>query len=206
MGTRCGEGIRSDNNLISTARHGGYAEMTCVLATNVIKFEADNPDWGQLGALPEMLQTALGSLDVGCDGKAGQSILIRGGTSSVGMCAAVLAKQRRMTVLSTTRNARKSDSLKKIGVDHVIIDDGAVSEKVRDIQPDGVDCAIELVGATALRDTLRAIKVKGTACFTGMLNDDWTIKDMYPMGSLLCAPSDLGTDVILQNLYRRASV
>ncbi|KAL7008318.1 hypothetical protein EMMF5_002047 [Cystobasidiomycetes sp. EMM_F5] len=162
-------------------RHGGYAEMTCVLATNVIKFEADNPDWGQLGALPEMLQTALGSLDVGCDGKAGQSILIRGGTSSVGMCAAVLAKQRRMTVLSTTRNARKSDSLKKIGVDHVIIDDGAVSEKVRDIQPDGVDCAIELVGATALRDTLRAIKVKGTACFTGMLNDDWTIKDMYPM-------------------------
>lgn len=54
------------------------------------------PGLGVLGAVPEMLQTAHGSLDVGLDAQPGQSILVRGGTSSVGMVTAVLAKQRGM--------------------------------------------------------------------------------------------------------------
>src|SRR5437762_1941045 len=86
---------------------GGYAEYTCVPASQVIPFTSDL-DWSSLGAIPEMLQTAYGSLTIGLDAQPGQSILIRGGTSSVGMAAAVLAKQRNMTVLSTTRNASKT--------------------------------------------------------------------------------------------------
>src|SRR3954465_2982197 len=82
---------------------GGYAEYTCVPARQVIPFASDL-DWSTLGAVPEMLQTASGSLTIGLDAQAGQSILIRGGTSSVGLAAAVLAKQRNMTVLATTRS------------------------------------------------------------------------------------------------------
>ncbi len=67
-------------------------------------------DWATLGAIPERLQTAYGSLNVGLDARPGQSLLIRGGTSSVGMATAVLAKQQDMTVLSTTRNPAKSDA------------------------------------------------------------------------------------------------
>ena len=166
---------------LETAMDGGYAEYTCVSANNVLPFRSSLP-WSVLGGIPEMLQTAYGSLSVGCDGQPGQSILIRGGTSSVGMAIAILAKQRGMTVFSTTRNEKKFGALEKIGVDHLILDDGKVAEKVRKILPEGVDGAVELVGATALRDTVRAIKVKGTACFTGMLNNDWIIKDFYPMG------------------------
>src|SRR5256714_7298404 len=81
---------------------GGYAEYTCVPASQVIPFTSDL-EWSTLGAVPEMLQTAYGSLTVGLDAQPGQSILIRGGTSSVGMTAGVLAKQRNMTVLATTR-------------------------------------------------------------------------------------------------------
>src|SRR6266699_4506883 len=80
---------------------GGYAECTCVPASQVIAFVSDL-EWSTLGAVPEMLQTAHGSLTVGLDAQPGQSILIRGGTSAVGMAAAVLANQRKMTVLSTT--------------------------------------------------------------------------------------------------------
>ena len=62
---------------------GGYAEFTCVPAGQVVPFTSAL-DWATLGAVPEMLQTAYGSLTVGLDAQAGQTILIRGGSSSVG--------------------------------------------------------------------------------------------------------------------------
>src|SRR5690349_17451998 len=105
---------------------GGYAEYTCVPAGQVIPFRSELP-WEVLGAVPEMLQTAYGSLTVGLDARPGQSLLIRGGTSSVGMAATVLAKRQGLTVLATTRNREKTDALRDIGVDHVLIDDGNVS-------------------------------------------------------------------------------
>ena len=40
---------------------GGYAEYTCVPETTVLPFDSDL-DWAVLGTVPEMLQTALGSL------------------------------------------------------------------------------------------------------------------------------------------------
>ena len=83
---------------------GGYAEYTCVPVAQVIPFRSEPADWATLGAVPEMLQTAYGSLTVGLDLQPGQTLLIRGGTSSVGMAAAVLAKHRGLTVLATTRS------------------------------------------------------------------------------------------------------
>ena len=162
---------------------GGYAEYTCVPAAQVIAFES-GLDWALLGAVPEMLQTAYGSLTVGLDAQPGQSILIRGGTSSVGMATAVLAKQRDMTVLSTTRDPAKAEALHKLGVDHVLIDDGAVAVQARRIFPDGVDGALELVGTPTLSDTLHGVRVHGVVCFSGMLSNQWTIPDFYPIGYL----------------------
>jgi NADPH:quinone reductase-like Zn-dependent oxidoreductase len=158
---------------------GGYAEYTCVPASQVIPFSSDL-DWSVLGAVPEMLQTSYGSLTIGLDAQPGQSLLIRGGTSSIGMATAVLAKQRGITVLSTTRNPAKAAALTAIGVDHVLIDDGDVAAQVRAVLPDGVDRALELVGTPSLPDTLRSVAVLGTTCFTGMLSNAWTVPDFYP--------------------------
>src|SRR5882757_8090858 len=99
---------------------GGYAEYTCVPASQVIAFRSDLP-WDVLGAVPEMLQTANGCLTIGLDAQAGQTLLIRGGTSSVGLATAVLAKQRGLTVLSTTRRADRAEKLRSFGVDHVVL-------------------------------------------------------------------------------------
>jgi NADPH:quinone reductase len=162
---------------------GGYAEYTCVPASQVIPFTSDL-EWSTLGAVPEMLQTAYGSLTVGLDAQPGQSILIRGGTSSVGMAAAVLAKRRNMTVLSTTRSARKTTALTDVGVDHVLIDDGNVARQVREILPAGVDTALELVGTPTLPDTLQSTRQHGVVCFTGMLSNVWTVRDFYPIDYL----------------------
>jgi NADPH:quinone reductase-like Zn-dependent oxidoreductase len=162
---------------------GGYAEYTSVPVAQVIPFTSDLP-WSTLGAVPEMLQTAYGSLTVGLDAQPGQSILIRGGTSSVGMATAILAKRLGMTVFATTRSARKLDALREVGVDHPLVDDGLVAPQVRDILPGGVNTALELVGASALPDTLLAVSVHGTVCFTGMLSNEWLLRDFYPNDDL----------------------
>jgi NADPH:quinone reductase len=160
---------------------GGYAEYTCVPAEQVIPFRSEL-DWATLGAVPEMLQTAYGSLTVGLDFQPGQTLLIRGGTSSIGMATAVLAKDRGLTVLSTTRRPGRADALRAIGVDHPLVDDGDVARAVRTIVPDGVDIALELVGTPTLPDTLRATRVHGVVCFSGMLSNEWTVPDFYPIG------------------------
>jgi NADPH:quinone reductase len=162
---------------------GGYAEYTCVPAGQVVPFRS-GLDWSVLGAVPEMLQTAYGSLDVGLDAQPGQSILVRGGTSSVGMATAVLAKQRGMTVLATTRTEAKSAALTGAGADHVLIDDGNVAAQVRQFFPDGADAALELIGTPTLPDTLRSVRVHGVVCFTGMLSNQWTVRDFYPIDYL----------------------
>ncbi len=159
---------------------GGYAEFTCVPAGQVVPFESDL-DWATLGAIPEMLQTAYGSLTVGLDAQPGETLLVRGGTSSVGMATALLAKRRDMTVFSTTRNPAKSEALQAIGVDHVVIDSGEIADAVRDIEPAGVHRALELVGTPSLYDTLRATRVHGVVCFTGMLSNQWTVEEFYPI-------------------------
>ncbi len=160
---------------------GGYAEFTCVPVRQVVPFSSAL-DWAVLGAVPEMLQTAHGSLTVGLDAQRGQSLLIRGGTSSVGMATAVLAKRLGMTVLSTTRSSAKEDALRRLGVDHVVVDDGGnVARQARAIFPDGVDAALELIGTPTLPDTLRAVRVHGVVCFTGMLSNEWTVRDFYPI-------------------------
>lgn len=183
---------------------GGYAQFCLVPVGSVIPFTSDLP-WSTLGAIPEMLQTAYGSLTVGVDAQPGSTLLIRGGTSSVGLALAVLGSLRGMTVLSTTRSARNFPALLRAGVDHPIVDTGSVADAVREILPGGVDGAVELVGAPTLRDTLRATAVHGTVCFTGMLSDEWSIPDFYPIdfipkGVRLTAYSgeaeDLSADVL----------
>ena len=128
-----------------------------------------------------MLQTAYGTLTVGLEARAGQSTLIRGGTSSVGMAAIVLAKRRGLQVIATTRREAAAAKLTQLGADHVVIDDGAIAGWVRGLFPDGVDCAVELVGVNVLKGTLRCVRTGGTACFTGVLSDEWTIHEFYPM-------------------------
>jgi NADPH:quinone reductase-like Zn-dependent oxidoreductase len=162
---------------------GGCAEYTRVPTRQVVPFTSDL-DCATLGAAPEMLQTSHSSLTIGLDARAGQTILIRGGTSSIGMATAVLAKRLGMTVLSTTRSPDRADTLHDIGVDHVLIDDGNVADQARRRCPVGVDTALELIGTPTLPDTLRATRIHGVVCFTGMLSNQWTVRDFYPIDYL----------------------
>lgn len=162
---------------------GGYADYTVVPKAQVIPFRSELP-WEVLGQVPETLQTAYGSLTTGLDLQAGQTLLIRGGTSALGFATATLARDLGATVFATTRQPDRLGTLRDHGVDHPLLDDGDVARQVREIVPEGVHAALELVGTPTLPDTLNATRVHGTVCFTGMLSNQWIIPNFYPIGFL----------------------
>lgn len=162
---------------------GGYAEYTLVPLAIIFPFTSQLP-WETLGAIPEMFQTVSGSLNQALEIQAGETLLIRGGTSSIGMLACQLAKTKGLTVLSTTRNPAKKEALINNGADHVIIDDGSVKEQVREHYPDGVNKVLELIGTRTLKDSLKCIAPKGMVCMTGILGNEWTMDSFTPMGDI----------------------
>lgn len=107
---------------------GGYAEFTCVPASQVQVIKS-KLSWDQLGALPEMMQTAWGSLIKSLQLKKEDSLLIRGGTTSVGLAAAALAKSLCSFVAVTTRKPERKAMLLANGANEVFIDDGFIAEE-----------------------------------------------------------------------------
>lgn len=158
---------------------GGYAEQTVVPERIVFSFESDLP-WATLGAIPEMFQTANGSLIEGLELQSGETLLVRGGTSSVGIMAAQIAKTMDCTVFSTTRSESKRDTLLALGVDEVILDDPSLSKSVREIKPEGVDKVLELIGTKTLSDSLKCVRPQGIVCMTGILGNEWVWQDFAP--------------------------
>ena len=86
------------------------------------------------------------------------TLLIRGGTSSIGITAAQIAKNLGCKVYATSRNIKKADVLKEIGVDEIIIDSGEIANQVRATNTNGVDKVLELVGGNGIRDSLKCTK------------------------------------------------
>jgi len=163
--------------------NGGYAEYTLVPIEIVFPFES-NLSWDILGAIPEMFQTVSGSLNQALEIQKGETLLIRGGTSSIGMLACQLAKVKGLTVISTTRNPGKKQALLDNGADYVIVDNGRIADQVNQLIPEGVNKVLELVGTTTLKDSLKSIALKGMVCMTGILGDEWTMRSFTPMGDI----------------------
>ena len=159
---------------------GGYAEYTCVPATQVQALKTSLP-WETLGAVPEMLQTAWGSLFKSLRLEQEERLLIRGGTTSVGLAAAAIARQGGVKVAATTRRPEREALLRASGVEQVFIDSGSIAEQVKEVFPRGVDKVLELVGTRTLGDSLRCARQRGIVCMTGMVGNKWSFDDFSPM-------------------------
>ncbi len=159
---------------------GGYSEFILVPKEIIFPFES-NLHWETLGAIPEMFQTVSGSLNEALEIKEGETLLIRGGSSSIGMLSCQLAKRMGVEVISTTRNRGKRNALLNNGADHVVIDDGDIANELKNLFPNGVNKVLELIGTTTLKDSLKCISPKGVVCMTGILGNSWILKEFSPM-------------------------
>ncbi|WP_454440445.1 zinc-binding dehydrogenase [Vibrio bathopelagicus] len=165
------------------ARHGGYAEIIAVNKTNVKKINSDI-DFTTLASLPELYSTVWGALDKTLNIQSGETLLVRGATSAVGLAAITYAKAKGLTIFATTRSEDKVEFLKSMGADNVLIDDGHVGDKVRAILPAGVDKALEVVGASTVVDTMKAIRPWGEVTVVGLLGGAPVIENFGLMSDL----------------------
>jgi len=163
---------------------GGYAEYA-LLPNSLLMPVTTTLPWDILAALPESYLTAQGSLDAlgvtpGSEGR----LLIRGGTSSVGMAAASIASGYGLKTAATTRRQDKIDALCAAGVDHALVDTGGpLSASMRSIWPEGPDYVLDLIGAHTAVDSLHLVRRGGTVCVTGSLSG-WLIQDFEPIAMI----------------------
>jgi len=155
---------------------GGYAEYTCIPAANVQEVKTKLP-WEVFGAMPEMLQTAYGSLFRSLRLESGERLLIRGGTTSIGLAAAGLAKTHGAHVTSTSRGSEKFQLMKDSGADECVVDDGNLAA----VANGKFDKCLELIGVVTLQDSLNCVKEGGIVCQTGIVGNKWTLDNLNPM-------------------------
>ncbi len=158
--------------------NGSYAEFTRAPVSNVAAIESDL-SWADLAAIPETYATAWTCLFRNLEIARGQTLLIRGATSSFGQAAVNMAVNAGARVIATTRNRGRFGLLEKLGVGRVEVEGPELSERIAETKR--LDAVLDLVGNSTILDSLAMLRRGGRACLAGWLGGLAPIADFNPL-------------------------
>ncbi|OBG33538.1 alcohol dehydrogenase [Mycobacterium alsense] len=162
--------------------NGSYAQYTRVRAANVALIESDLP-WSDLAALPETYAVAWTCLFRNLDLKAGQTLVLRGATSSLGQAALKMAVAAGARVIATARSRDRFAMLERLGASRVEVERRDLAAHLPESKAEAkqVDAVLDLVGNTTILDSLDMLRRGGTACLAGWLGGLEPIGDFNPL-------------------------
>src|SRR5258708_21633013 len=121
--------------------NGSYAEYTRVRAANVALIDSELP-WAQLAALPETFATAWTCLFRNLKLSAGQTVVIRGATSSFGQAAVKMAVAAGARVIATARRRERFGMLEALGAARVELESRTLAASIA--QAKQIDAVLDL--------------------------------------------------------------
>lgn len=171
-----GQKVVSIMGEMGRAFDGSYAEKV-LLPNNQIYPVTTNLDWPTFAAVPETYYTAYGSL-LNLRLHASDNVLVRGGSSGVGIAFVKLAKALfpGIRVAGTTRQPAKVLQLKQAGYDDIVLDqDGSLQTHQK------FDKILELIGPATVKDSFKHLNDGGIVCSTGELGNKWYLEQFDPI-------------------------
>lgn len=157
---------------------GSYAEYTRARASNVALIESDL-SWSDLAAIPETYATAWTCLYRNLEVSKGQTLLIRGATSSFGQAATQMAANSGVHVIATTRDEKRFPMLLNLGAQRVEREGPGLSTRLAEARR--LDAVLDLVGNSTILESLALLRRGGRACLAGFLGGLAAIKDFNPL-------------------------
>jgi len=161
--------------------NGSYAEYTCAPVSNVAAIES-NLSWAELAAIPETYATAWTCLFRNLEIVSGQTLVIRGATSSFGQAALNMAVNAGAKVIATSRNTERFPMLETLGAIRGEVEVPNLSEKLAEAGT--VDAVLDLVGNSTILDSLYMLRRGGRACLAGWLGGLAPIADFNPLAQM----------------------
>ena len=158
---------------------GGNCELIAVPAANVIPIP-ESLDFKQAASMPLVFLTAWHML-VGRAGiRPGQTVLVLGANSGVGIAGIQVAKLFQCTVIATAGDDQKAAKARELGADHVVNHyQQKIAEEVRTItNKEGVDIVLEHVGPATWEESVRSLKPGGTLVTCGATTGPQTGLDL----------------------------
>jgi len=147
---------------------GGNCELIAVPAVNIIPIP-DSLDFIQAASVPLVFVTAWHMLCGRAGIRPGQTVLIIGANSGVGIAAIQIAKMFHCRVITTAGDERKIQKARELGADFVINHyQQKIAQEVRTItKGEGVDIVFEHVGPATFQESMRSLKAGGTLVTCG---------------------------------------
>jgi NADPH:quinone reductase-like Zn-dependent oxidoreductase len=154
--------------VLGNAVDGGNCELIAVPEVNVIPIP-ESLDFNQAASVPLVFLTAWHMLVRRAGIRHGQTVLVLGGGSGVGIAAIQIAKLFHARVITTAGDQTKLDKARALGADYGINHyQQKISEEVRKITGKaGVDIVVEHVGTATWEESMKSLKAGGTIVTCG---------------------------------------